>query len=204
MGLSGRYCFTLNASFNLRIDTFVYNSEESMKTVVAGALGECVRSRDLRLQLAQEAGWRTVFLGLAVKAEDFIQAIKDEKADLAGVSYRLTPETGELLLNFAELADDLHSKGVRFVLGLPPVARRAAQLQGFSERIYDGSQPTEELLAFLRGEDASLSGPENYPQNLVEQISKKSTYPLLASFGLPTMEATAEGIGALQKLRHWT
>ncbi len=170
-----------------------------MKTVVAGALGECVHVAGIYsfLQLAQEAGWRTVFLGPAVKPEDFIQAIKDEKADLAGVSYRLTPETGELLLgNFAELADDLHSKGVRFVFGgTPPVARRAAQLQGFFERIYDGSQPTEELLAFLRGEDASLSGPENYPQNLVERIQQKKPYPLLRHhFGLPTMEATLEGI----------
>jgi len=90
-----------------------------MKTVVAGALGECVHVAGVYnfLRLAEKAGWRTVFLGPAVSPGEFIEAIKREKADLAGVSYRLTPETGErLLAEFAELADDLKSNGVRFVL----------------------------------------------------------------------------------------
>ena len=50
-----------------------------------------------------------------------------EKADLVGVSYRLTPETGERLLgDFAEAADELRARGVRFAFGgTPPVAARA-------------------------------------------------------------------------------
>jgi len=67
-----------------------------MKTVVAGALGECVHVAGVTnfLRLAEIAGWRTVFLGPAVSVERFVQAIKEENADLVGVSYRLTPETG--------------------------------------------------------------------------------------------------------------
>ena len=71
-----------------------------MKTVVAGALGECVHVAGVMnfLRLAEAAGWRTVFLGPAVPVEQVLEAARREKADLVGVSYRLTPETGERLL----------------------------------------------------------------------------------------------------------
>jgi methylmalonyl-CoA mutase cobalamin-binding subunit len=129
-----------------------------MKTIVAGALGECVHVAGVYnfLRLAELAGWRTVFLGPAVPVQDFLRAAEQEKADLVGVSYRLTPETGERLLGeFAEAADELRQAGVRFVFGgTPPVSRRAEAMQGFFEAVFDGSQPPEEILAFLRGENS--------------------------------------------------
>src|SRR5512139_3868189 len=75
-------------------------SEVSMKTVIAGALGECVHVAGVMnfLRLAEAAGWRTVFLGPAVSIEQMLRAAEEEQADLVGVSYRLTPETGERLL----------------------------------------------------------------------------------------------------------
>ena len=71
-----------------------------MKTVIAGALGECVHVAGVNnfLRLAEQAGWRTVFLGPAVSIEQMVAAAIKEKADMVGVSYRLTPETGERLL----------------------------------------------------------------------------------------------------------
>ena len=80
------------------------------------------------------------------------QAARAEGATLVGVSYRLTPETGERLLGeFAEAADDLRAAGVRFAFGgTPPVAERARAI-GFFERVFDGSQPPEEVSAYLRG-----------------------------------------------------
>lgn len=71
-----------------------------MKTVVAGALGKCVHVAGVMnfLRLAEAAGWQTVFLGPAVPVEEFLKAVRREKADMVGVSYRLTPETGERLL----------------------------------------------------------------------------------------------------------
>ena len=99
------------------------------KTVVAAALGECVHVAGIAnfLRLAEAAGWKTVFLGPAVPIEEVIRAARREQADLVGVSYRLTPETGERLLGeFAEAADELHAAGVRFAFGgTPPLARRA-------------------------------------------------------------------------------
>src|SRR5512133_3202587 len=113
------------------------------KTVVAGALGECVHVAGVAnfLRLAEAAGWRTVFLGPAVPIEEVIRAAKREQADLVGVSYRLTPETGERLLGeFAEAADELHAAGTRFAFGgTPPVAERAKGM-GFFDRIFDGSE----------------------------------------------------------------
>ena len=168
------------------------------KTVVAGALGECVHVAGVTnfLRLAESAGWRTVFLGPSVSIEEMIRAAKREKADMVGVSYRLTPETGERLLGeFAEAASELHEKGVRFAFGgTPPVVERAEKI-GFFERTFDGSEPTEAILAYLRGMQRKAVKEADFSQSTVERIRWKSPYPVLRHhFGLPTMEDTIEGI----------
>ena len=169
-----------------------------MRTVVAAALGECVHVAGISnfLRLAEAAGWRTVFLGPAVPIEKILQTAREENADLVGISYRLTPETGERLLgDFAEAASDLHAAGVRFAFGgTPPVAERAQAL-GFFERIFDGSQPTEAVLAYLKGQTDPLSAETDYPHTAIARIDWKSPFPLLRHhFGLPTLSATLEGI----------
>ena len=172
--------------------------KQKQKTVVAGALGECVHVAGVTnfLRLAESAGWRTVFLGPAVSVEEVIRAAEREEADMVGVSYRLTPETGERLLGqFAEAASELHEKGVRFAFGgTPPVVERVRQM-GFFERAFDGSEPPETVLAYLKDGQAEAVGEANFPQTTVERIQWKSPYPILRHhFGLPTMEATMEGI----------
>jgi methylmalonyl-CoA mutase cobalamin-binding subunit len=169
-----------------------------MKTVVAGALGECVHVAGVSnfLQLAEQAGWRTVFLGPAVSVKEFLGAALREQADLVGVSYRLTPETGERLLGeFAEAADDLHTKNVRFVFGgTPPVAERARAM-GFFESTFDGTETTDQVIAFLKGETAESGEKTNFPQTTLERIEWKSPYPLIRHhFGLPDFEETRIGI----------
>ena len=166
--------------------------------VVAGALGECVHIAGVVsfLRLAEAAGWKTVFLGPAVSVEDFLQAVQIEGADLVGVSYRLTPETGERLLGeFAEAADEMHAAGVRFVFGgTPPVAERAGKL-GFFERVFDGNQPAEVVLAYLKGQTQAEGKEADYPQTTIERIAWKAPFPLLRHhFGLPTIEATISGV----------
>ena len=169
-----------------------------MRTVVAGALGECVHVAGVMnfLRLAESAGWRTVFLGPAVPIEQFLAAVRQEKAELVGVSYRLTPETGERLLGqFAEQASELHEAGVRFAFGgTPPVAERAQAL-GFFDSVFDGSQNAEAVLAYLKGASPGSLQEIDYPQTTVERILWKAPFPLLRHhFGLPTMDATREGI----------
>lgn len=175
------------------------------KTVIAAALGECVHVAGISnfLRLAKQAGWKTVFLGPAVPIETVIQTAKDEKADLVGVSYRLTPETGERLLGtFAEAADDLHRQGVRFAFGgTPPVAQKAHRM-GFFERVFDGSEPTESILAYLKGQEQELEREDDFPQATVARIAWKSPYPLLRHhFGLPTLEDTLAGIEQISESR---
>jgi methylmalonyl-CoA mutase cobalamin-binding subunit len=168
------------------------------KTVVAAALGECVHVAGVMnfLRLAESAGWKTVFLGPAVPIDEVLKAVKREKADMVGISYRLTPETGERLLGeFAEAASELHEAGVRFAFGgTPPVVERVKSL-GFFEQMFDGSEQVEDVLSYLKGNPAAVKSEADYPRTTVERIAWKSPYPILRHhFGLPTMEATIEGI----------
>src|SRR5512147_770038 len=143
------------------------------KTVVAGALGECVHVAGVTnfLRLAEAAGWRTVFLGPAVSVEEMISAAQREGADLIGVSYRLTPETGErLLAEFAESAAELHERGVRFAFGgTPPVVERVRSL-GFFERAFDGSEPPEAVLAYLKGQPMEARSETDFPPSAIARI----------------------------------
>jgi methylmalonyl-CoA mutase cobalamin-binding subunit len=172
-----------------------------MKTVVAGALGECVHVAGVMnfLRLAEAAGWRTVFLGPAVPIDEVLAACRREHADLVGISYRLTPETGAQLLGaFAEAADELHAAGIRFVFGgTPPVAERARAI-GFFDRAFDGSEPPETVLDYLKGQSPQHATTDDYPQTTVARIAWKAPFPLLRHhFGLPTLEATRQGIEQL-------
>lgn len=177
----------------------------SNKTVVAAALGECVHVAGVMnfLRLAEEVGWRTIFLGPSVPISQVIDAAKKEKADLVAVSYRLTPETGERLLGeFAESADELRSQGVRFAFGgTPPITSRAKAL-GFFEQTFEGGESAEIVLAYLKGKPVSSQSEYDYPQNTIERINWKSPYPLLRHhFGLPSMEETLEGIKDIAQSR---
>jgi methylmalonyl-CoA mutase cobalamin-binding subunit len=172
-----------------------------LKTVVAAALGECVHVAGVMnfLRLAESAGWRTVFLGPAVPIEDVLAAARREQAELVGVSYRLTPETGERLLGeFAEEADELRRAGVRFAFGgTPPLAERAREI-GFFEQVFEGGEPAEMVLAYAKGQVHEQMVEQDFPQTVIERIAWKDPYPLLRHhFGLPTVEATREGIAHL-------
>ncbi len=176
-----------------------------MKTVVAGALGECVHVAGVTrfLRLAESAGWRTIFLGPATPIQTFIEIAQREGAELVGVSYRLTPENGERLLGeFAEAAAELHAAGVRFAFGgTPPVAARAKNLQ-FFERIFDGTQLDEDVLAYLKGSQSGAAAPDDYPQDVIGRIRWKAPFPILRHhFGLPEMTSTLAGVEQIAEAR---
>jgi hypothetical protein len=175
------------------------------KIVIAGALGECVHVAGVSnfLRLAEIAGWQTLFLGPAVSPDTMLDVIQREQEQLdtgdellVGVSYRLTPETGERLLGqFAEEASGLHEKGVRFAFGgTPPVAERVKKLM-FFEKVFDGSESPEQVMAYLKGQAAQAASEKDFPQQTIDRIKWRAPYPVLRHhFGLPTMEATLDGI----------
>lgn len=171
---------------------------QSGKVIIAAALGECVHVAGLMnfLRIAESSGWETKFLGPSVPIDRVIQAAEDAGADLVAVSYRLTPESGERLLGeFAESAADLHDQGVRFAFGgTPPLVERVQSL-GFFERTFEGGEPAEAVLAYLRGADISSEGELSYPQDVITRIKWKHPLPILRHhFGLPRLEATQRGI----------
>jgi methylmalonyl-CoA mutase cobalamin-binding subunit len=175
--------------------------EEIMRVMLGGALGECAHVAGVVnfLRLAEEEGWKTVYLGPAVEIERFIREIKRHDPELVAVSYRLTPETGEALLKrfiSAIKREGLEDK--RYVFGgTPPVVEKAKEL-GFFERCFSGEEPLEEIVGYLRGRLTQEAKEEDFPQTFLERLRWKEPYPLLRHhFGLPTLEATAEGISEL-------
>jgi len=77
----------------------------------------------------------------------------------------------------------------------PQSAKKLKPWKVFFDQIFDGSQSSQEILAYLRGEDLSTSGESTYPQSTIERIRWKQPYPLLRHhFGLPTLSASIEGI----------
>ena len=91
-----------------------------------------------------------------------------------------------LLGDFAEAADDLHSAGTRFAFaGTPPVAEKANKL-GFFEHIFDGSEKTEEVLAYLKGQTSPDLSGDRLPTNDGLGLQWKAPFPLLRHhFGFP-------------------
>lgn len=168
------------------------------KVVIGAALGECVHVAGVMnfLRLAEMAGWKTIFLGPAVPIDKVLETAQKEKAALVGVSYRLTPETGERLLGeFAEEADELRSQGVRFAFaGTPPVVAKVKKL-AFFEQFFEGGEPADQVMAYLRDQKDSRVAQDHYPQETIERIEWKSPYPLIRHhFGLPSIEETRRGI----------
>lgn len=176
-----------------------------MRTVLAGALGEDAHVAGVAsfLKLAEEVGWKTVYLGPAVPIERFLESIRRHNPDLVAVSYRLTPETGEALLKqFIEAVRTAGLEQRRFVFGgTPPLAERARKL-GFFERCFSGEEPLEEIIAYLKGELWRGTSEKDFPQTFVGRLAWKRPFPLIRHhFGRPTVEETIAGIREIAEAR---
>jgi hypothetical protein len=190
-------------------------SEQGKKTILGGALGECVHVAGVLnfFSLAEGEGYRTVFTGPATSVDDLVAAIRRESPDLVAVSYRLTPENARSLL--MELGEACSDEGLiggaassgertRFVFGgTPPVAAVAREI-GLFETVFSGQEPPEAVIAYLRGQRWEAMQPDDYPSELIPRIRWKTPYPLLRHhFGLPalTIEPTVRGIEQIADAR---
>lgn len=154
------------------------------------------------LHLAEEQGYNAKFLGPAVPIPRAIASIKEEEPDLVAISYRLTPENARKVLR--QLREAVEREGLRerrFVFGgTPPCATEAAAV-GLFDAVFDGSQPVQEIVAWLRGEAASL-GEEAYAHGLIERIEKSHPWPLLRHhFGMPSVDDTVRGAKEIAEAR---
>ncbi|MFH1928035.1 MAG: cobalamin-dependent protein [Chloroflexota bacterium] len=174
-----------------------------MSKILGAALGKCVHVAGILsfLNLAEQLGHETHFLGPATPIEALISAIQDHDPDVVAVSYRLTPETGEAVLRqFAGAVQKANLQHKRFCFGgTPPVAEKAQQL-GLFEACFSGEEPLDAIIAYLQKRKSAPTREARSPQNVVERIKWKSPFPLIRHhFGQPTIEDTVEGIRQLSE-----
>jgi len=193
------------------------------KTIVAAAIGDCVHVAGVIgfLRLAEEQGFRTVFLGPAVPVDKLCDAAIETDAEFVATGYRLGPVAGrQILLQLKKRAEtDPALAGRRWVFGgTPPVAALAREA-GFFEAVFSGEEDLDEVIGYLKeaahSDVATLALPaadttaptaarvasaRHRPGDLaglslLERMARKSPYPLLRHhFGRPTVAETADGI----------
>ncbi len=168
-----------------------------MKKILGAALGDCVHVGGLHhfLKLAESEGYDTESLGPAVSVDRIIENIVNLQPDIVAISYRLTAgNLGHLINELFTKTQAMDTRSPRFIFGGPTPVAHIARNSGYFERVFDGSESEKELRAFLKGEGI-LPQEQLYPGDLISRIHQKYPYPLLRHhFGLPTLEATIEGI----------
>jgi len=169
---------------------------QSKRTVVAGALGNCVHVAGVLsfLNLARSVGFETIFLGPATGVAEFADAIEEHKPELVAISYRLTPQVAEALIS--ELQQFLSERNLldrRFVFGGTAPVAQVAKESGLFERVFTGEDGPEEVLSFLRGESRE-GGQQSWGNTLLERVDSRQPYPLLRHhYGQPQVAATVAG-----------
>ncbi|MHA2380728.1 MAG: cobalamin B12-binding domain-containing protein, partial [Candidatus Thorarchaeota archaeon] len=168
--------------------------------ILAAAIGNCVHVAGVLrfLNLAEEEGHDTVFLGPATPIDGLITQIRKHDPDVVGVSYRLTAESAARLLDSLKEAvtkNGLETK--RWVLGCTAPIKPLAEETGLFEEIFTGFSTDENTLAFLRGR-THMQPEEKNPQDLVTRLAIKSPMPLIRQhFGLPSIEETVDGMAKI-------
>lgn len=167
-----------------------------MKKVIAASIGNCVHVAGIMnfLYLAEHEGYATRFLGAAVSIDKLLEAVKEEKPDYVGVSYRLTPEPlKKVLVELKEKIAKLGLKDIKWIFGGTEPTAEVAKESGIFSFIFDGTQDPDEVIGFLKGKTFTKS--DDYPQDLSSRIWSKYPYPVLRHhIGLPTLEETIAAI----------
>jgi hypothetical protein len=164
--------------------------------VLGAAIGQCVHLAGLDhfLRLCEEEGWEAMNLGAAVSVDILLRQVENLRPHLVAVSYRLTEEDAVPLFAMLQAgAARLGEQNPRWVFGgTAPVSATARQFKLF-ERAFDGSEPPEEVAAFVRGK-ASISMAEKYPGTLIERIAAAYPRPLFRHhYGEPDLATTIAG-----------
>lgn len=170
-----------------------------MKKIISGTLGNCVHVAGIMnyLQLAEKENYITEFIGMSKSVDEIIVLIKEKKPDIVALSYRLTPEPLNKILE--ELKHKIEKNNIENITwlfgGTEPTANVASEWNIFN-KIFDGSEDIDEVIGYLKGIDYNLE--ENYPRNIIERINAKYPYPILRHhLGLSSIEDT---ILAIEKI----
>ncbi|ATW23706.1 cobalamin B12-binding domain-containing protein [Candidatus Formimonas warabiya] len=173
-----------------------------MATIIAGAIGNCVHVAGVVqfLRIAEELGYQTYFLGAAVPVEEFVAAIRRHNPDIVGVSFRLTPEVAERLLN--ELKDRMEKEQLgekKFVFGGTPPVCQIAEQSGLFDRCFSGLENVNDVLLYLGGGSKDHK-KEIIGDDLPGRLKAMHPYPLLRHhFGLSDLEITIKGVEEISR-----
>lgn len=167
-----------------------------MKRILACTIGNCVHVAGTMnfLNLAENEGYETEFLGIGVPVDELIKSIEEKKPDIVALSYRLTPEP------LAKILEELDSKikknnlrGLTWLFGGTEPTGKVAKESNIFNKIFYGYEDIDEVIGYLKGKD--YKDKEEYPRDLISRIESKYPYPILRHhLGLPTIEATVESI----------
>ncbi|MDK2886234.1 MAG: hypothetical protein PWP54_792 [Thermosipho sp. (in: thermotogales)] len=172
-----------------------------MKKILGAAIGSCVHVAGLLnfLKLAENEGYKTIYLGGAVDLDKLVGAIIESDPDIIAISYRLDPKALEKLLE--ELEKKLKNNNLLnkiFVFGGTVETGSVARKFNFITKVFDGTQEIEEVVLWLRNAEVKKENFEIPPQTLPERIKYKSPFPLIRHhIGLPTLEETEKNIEIL-------
>ncbi len=167
-----------------------------MKKILGACIGSCVHVAGIInfLDLSKKFGYSGSFIGSAVDIEDLAESVKKEKPDIVAISYRLSPESFDPLME--ELKEKVYKKNktIKFILGTTkPVAEKAKKF-GIFDAIFTGEEKQEYVIGYLKNDFARLKD-KRPPQKLIDRISFSKPYPLLRHhYGRPDIEQTLKGI----------
>ncbi|MDD4569353.1 MAG: cobalamin B12-binding domain-containing protein [Tepidanaerobacteraceae bacterium] len=167
-----------------------------MKKIMSASIGNCVHVAGIMnfLSLAEREGYSTRFLGAAICIDELLKAVKEEKPDYVGVSYRLTPEPlKEVLTELKGKISLLGLKDIKWVFGGTEPTAKVAEESGIFSIAFDGTEDPDEVIGFLKG--ITFARSDDYPQDLVSRIRAKYPYPVLRHhIGLPSIKETIDAI----------
>lgn len=166
------------------------------RKILGAALGQCVHVAGLShfLDLCERNGCAITTLGPAVPPSVLLVAVKEERPDLVAVSYRLTAEDLEpLLQQLREGIEGLPEPKPRWVFGgTPPTAAKARE-SGLFEQVFDGSEAPEVVEQFIKGE-SPRKRRKAFPADLISRIEASYPAPLIRHhYGEPDFAATVRG-----------
>ena len=174
-----------------------------MVRVLAGAIGDCIHVIGVRnfLALAEQAELEATFLGGTVAIDRFVDAVREQRPDIVGVSYRLDPDVCRRLLeSFRDaLAEHNLMEGRRYLFGGTVATGQVARDLGLFDQIFDGRQSPDEVREYvfaLVGTPSGTIGQAGMPpQNLVERIQASRPLPMLRHhIGLPSVDETVAAV----------
>jgi len=173
--------------------------------VIGASIGNCVHVAGAAhfLNLAEDEGYETLYLGPAVSVDIVLENIEEKKPTMVTLGYRLTPENGVTIVReLIQKSSKLTHKPTWIFGGTAPVAEKVREL-GFFDVIFDGTDDIDDSITFLRtGQLPDKSRAELFAADLVGRLAQKHPYPLLRHhFGLPSYEQTRKGIAEIAQSR---